>query len=169
MLAFHAYYARSHGGYGFARAIHTAGFGPPPPDHRIPLSRFKSSANSIVRTVTEWTSKSASVFSDAIDSVSYGGSYDHHPMADPVFRALQKSHAFDRGNKKLVDLTDDERTEVARSMKYHAFWLKQYPFARLQGDVDSSRSFYVQASDICRWHSKTPLRKWRHLYDNSEL
>ena len=162
MLAFHAYYARNYGGYGLARAVSIEGFGPPLPDHRIPLSRFKSSNQSIVRTVTEWTSKSASVFSDAIDSISYAGVYQNHPMMDPVFRALRKSHAFDRGNKKLVDLTDDERKEVARSMRYHDFWLKQYPFAPSQGNIDSSKSFYIQASDIAAGIAK-------HLYENGGI
>lgn len=162
MLAFHSYYARNRGGYGLARAIHIDGFGPPPPDHRIPLSRFKSSHQSIVRTVTEWTSKSASVFSDAMDSISYAGVYESHPLLDPVFRALRKSHAFDRGNKKLVDLTDDERTEVARSMRYHEFWLKEYPFSPLQEDVDSRKSFYIQASDIAGGIAK-------QLYENGGI
>jgi hypothetical protein len=142
-------YAKEHPmvGYGLGRYMRGAGEFMPP-KHEIPLDRFQSNSRSIIRTVTEWTSKSASVFSDAIDNIPFEGFLHSHPMLDPSYRALRNSHAFDRGNKKLVDLTDAERREVARKMHYHDYWQEEYPFEPLYGEVDSRGSFYIQASDI---------------------
>lgn len=154
-----AYYARNYpmGGFGLGRYMHDSGLGfPRPPEHEIPLSHFEGSRKaSIVRAVTEWTAKSASVFSDAIDNVSFNGFYHHHPLMDPVYRALQQSHAFDKGNKKLVNLTEDERQTVAGKIGHYRFWQKEYPFSRLRGDVDSRESFYIQASDVAAGIAKT--------------
>lgn len=157
-------YAKEHpmGGYGLGRYIRGVGEFRPP-KHEIPLERFQSNGRSIVRTVTEWTSKSASVFSDAIDKIPFEGFLHSHPMLDPSYRALRKSHAFDRGNKKLVDLTDDERRDVARRMQYHSYWQEEeYPFEPLYGDVDSGESFYIQASDIAAGIAK-------HLFETGGI
>jgi hypothetical protein len=146
-----AFYTREYpmGAFAFASSIRGTDFGfRSPPDHRIPLERFQSAnSGSIVRIVTKWTAMSASVFSDAIDEVFSAPYYHYHPLMDPVHRALRQSHAFDGGNKKLVDLTDDERKTVARSLQRFGEWQYEYPFNPLY-EVNSRESFYTQASDI---------------------
>jgi hypothetical protein len=146
-----AFYAREYpmGGYGLGRYLRGTSLGfRRPPDHEIPLSRFQSAnKGSIVRTVTKWTAMSASVFSDAMDEVFTAPFYHHHPLLDPVYRALRQSHAFDDGNKKLVDLTDDERSTVARHLHPYNFWMEEFPFSPLY-EVKSRQSFFIQATDI---------------------
>lgn len=148
-----AYYARQYpiGGYGFSRYIGNSEFDYRPPPHDIRLEKFKSkNPGAVIRTVTQWTSQSAGVFSEAIDSVSFDG-FTHHPMFDPVQRALSRSHGFDRGHKNLVDLTDEERKTVADNLAQSHYYTSMedfLPYGRLYGDLDSKKSFYVQAADI---------------------
>lgn len=132
-------------GYGFRKYLGT----PSPPDHDIDMSRLKSrKPGSIVRAATEWTAKSASAFSDAIDSTFTEYIFPHqHPLSNPVYRKLRQSHAFDRGNDKYIDLMEDERKVIAREMSY-AFWQEIYPLVPLRGDVDSKKSYFIQASDL---------------------
>jgi len=70
---------------------------------------FGQSGNpgSIIRNVTNWTSKSASVFADAIDSIF---SDRLNPFqADAVCNHLFDSHAFDEGNEKALEWIEEQR------------------------------------------------------------
>jgi hypothetical protein len=161
-----AFYARQFpfGGYGFGRYMRSTGLGfPEPPDHEIPLAKFQSRRpGSIVRTVTAWTAQSAVVFSEAIDSVSFNGFYHHHPLLDPVQRALRRSHAFDDGHKNLVCITNEERRSVAKKLSRFNHGQENYPFGRLYDNLDSRQSFYIQACDIAAGIA-------RHLYENGSI
>lgn len=135
-----------------------------PPEHNIDLAHFKSAKKgSIIRAATEWTAKSASAFSEAIESTFTGNFYPYqHPLLNPVYRALRKSHAFDEGNEKSVGVMEIERKQIAREMSYHDFWQEMYPLEPLHGKIDSKQSFYMQASDIA-------VGIARHLYEQGEV
>ena len=121
-----------------------------PPEHRVDLSGLKSNnPGAIVRAATEWTSKSASAFSDAIDQSHTPSYLHHHPRLSPVYRALRRAHAFDRGNQKYIDLMEAERKKIARQMsRQHSWFEDEYKLAPLEGNLDSQKSFFIQASDI---------------------
>jgi len=151
-----AWFAREYpvGGYGLGRYLYDdASNVRTPPEHKIPLSQFKSrTPGAIVRTVTQWTSQSAGVFSEAIDKVSFDG-FRPPPMFDPVQLALRRSHGFDEGHKNLVNLTEEERKSVARRLsegQWHRYeyYDDVFPFETLHSNLDSRKSFYVQAADI---------------------
>jgi hypothetical protein len=138
------------GGYGFRR--HIGDFGFRPPRKEISLEPFKSkNPGSIIRNVTNWTSKSASVFADAIDSIF---SDRFHPFqADAVYHRLLESHAFDEGNEKALEWIEDQRDEVVRHVEYYSDFARAMRHrgrrpSRLYGGLDSRRSFYIQAADI---------------------
>ena len=138
-------------GYGLRGQIGHFGF--PTPKREISLEPFQSkNSGSIIRNVTNWTSKSASVFAEAIDSVF---SDQFHPFqADAVFNRLSESHAFDEGNEKALGWIESQRDEVVREVEYYSDYARAYMRrynrrpSRLYGGIDSRRSFYVQASDI---------------------
>jgi hypothetical protein len=134
------------------------------PDHKIDLEHFKSSRpGSIVRAATEWTAKSASAFSEAIDSTFTGYLYPYqHPLLNPVYKALRKSHAFDEGNDRSVKVMEVERKQIAREMSYHDYWQEMYPLDPLHGKIDSKKSFFMQASDIAVGIAK-------YLYEQGEV
>lgn len=161
-LSWHIHYAQNFPpfGYGLRRYMGSSR----PPEHKIDLAHFKSSTKgAIVRAVTEWTAKSASAFSEAIDSTYTEYFYPYqHPALNPVYRALRKSHAFDEGNEKSVGVMELERRQLAREMTYHDYWQQMYPLDPLHGNIDSKKSFYMQASDIAVGIAK-------HLYEQGEI
>jgi hypothetical protein len=138
------------GGYAFRRHMGDIGFRPT--RREVSLEPFKSqNPGSIIRNVTNWTCKSASVFADAIDSIFSDRLYPF--QVDAVYRRLFESHAFDEGNEKALGWIEEQRDEVVREVEYFS------DFARamrrrgrrpspLYGGIDSRRSFYIQACDI---------------------
>jgi hypothetical protein len=148
-LSWSIYFSQRYaGGYGLRSYMGDIGV-PGPPDHEVDISRLKGSKpGSIVRAATEWASKSASAFSDAIDACFTHPYLHHHPALNPVYKALRECHAFDQGNQKYIDLMEDERKEIAHEMSYHAYWQEIYPMAPYRGDVDSRKSYFVQAADL---------------------
>lgn len=139
------------------------GFGPPRFDHKIHLDGFKSKkAGSIIRAVTEWTAKSASAFSEAINSVTFNEYMMHHPLMNPVYRALRKSHAFDEGNQKSIDLMESERKAILGHMRRLLYWDESHRLKPLRGGIKSHESFFMQAADIAAGIAK-------YLYENGEI
>jgi hypothetical protein len=160
-LSWNIHYAHNRAGY----SLKVGSIGRPrPPDHKIDLEHFKSSnPGSIVRAATEWTAKSASAFSEAIDSTFTEYFYPYqHPALNPVYKALRKSHAFDEGNKKSIGVMEYERKQIAREMSYHDYWEEVYPLEPLHGEIDSKKSFFMQASDIAVGIAK-------YLYEQREV
>ena len=149
-LSFFIQASQGMGGYGFGRHMGVCGFRPPIKE--VSLEPFKSkNPGSIVRNVTNWTSKSASVLADAIGSVFSDCFYPF--QADAVYRCLLESHAFDEGNNKAIGWMEDERDEVIDHVQYYSDFARamirrgRRP-SRLFGGIDSRRSFYIQAADI---------------------
>lgn len=149
-LSFYVQASQGLGGYGLGRHLSDFGFRPPIP--KVNLEPFKSqNPGSIVRNVTNWTSRSASVFADAIDSVF---SDRFHPFqTDAVYSRLLDSHAFDEGNEKAIGWIENQRDEVVRHVEYYSEFARAMRYrghrpSRLYGDIDSRRSFYTQAADI---------------------
>jgi hypothetical protein len=149
-LSFYVQASQGLGGYGLGRYMGDLAFRPPIP--RVSLEPFKSqNPGSIIRNVTQWTSKSASVFTDAIGGV-FSDSF--HPFqADAVYRRLLDSHAFDEGNEKAIGWIENQRDEVVRYVEYYSDFARAMRYrgrrpSRLYGKIDSRRSYYTQAADI---------------------
>jgi len=160
-LSWNIHYVQGYSPHGYLRGF----MGPPQRlEHKIDLAHFKTSTKgAIVRTVTEWTAKSASAFSEAIDVTFTEYFHPHqHPALNPVYRALRQSHAFDEGNQNSVSVMELERKQIAQEMTYHDFWQQMYPLNPLYGNIDSKKSFYIQASDIAVGIAK-------HLYEQGEI
>ncbi|MBX3282924.1 MAG: hypothetical protein KF756_10645 [Acidobacteria bacterium] len=125
-------------------------FTPPPPPMRIDVSKFKSSkSGAIVRSVTEFSAKSASAFSEALD-ITMSGSYHgrYHPI-NPVFTALRKSHAFDEGNESAIEIMEEERRRIVRRMRHFEYHIgDDHGLRPLEGRIESSKSYLIQAADI---------------------
>lgn len=163
-LAFMVHYSQNQFAYRYGSNDSNSVLRTPRFDHTIELDGFRSKKKgSIVRAVTEWTAKSASAFSEAIDSVTFNEYMMHHPHMNPVYRALRKSHAFDEGNEKSIGLMESERQSIANRMKYrgYGYWDDYYPLQPLYGNVKSQESFYMQASDIAAGIA-------RYLYEQGE-
>jgi len=161
-LSWHIHYAQIYSPFGYGLRMFMGGARPP--EYKIDLGQFKSSTQkALVRSVTEWTTKSASAFSEAIDSTftEYFHPYQH-PALNPVYQALRKSHAFDEGNEKSVGIMEVERDRIARMLSAYDYWQQMYPLARLHGNIESKKSFYIQASDIA-------VGIARHLYEQGEM
>ncbi len=166
-LAFMVHYSQNQFAYQYGSKDANSFFGPPRFEHNIDLEGFRSKKKgSIVRAVTEWTAKSASAFSEVIDSVTFNEYMMSHPVMNPVYRALRKSHAFDEGNEKNIGLMESERQAIAKRMAYGAYWdgywYDHYPLLPLHGKVKSQESFYMQASDIAAGIA-------RYLYEQGEI
>ena len=162
-LAWMIHYSQNRLAYMYGSKNPNGGFGPPPFEHKIELDGFKSKKKgSIVRAVTEWTAKSASAFSEAIDSATFNEYMFHHPLLNPVYRALRKSHAFDEGNEKSIGLMESERKAVTRQMRHYAYWEDYYPLTPLRCGINSQESFFMQASDIAAGVA------W-YLYEQGEI
>jgi hypothetical protein len=139
------------GGYGLGK--HLRGFGFRPRMKEISIEPFKSkNPGSIIRNVTNWTSKSASVYTEAFDSISSDHFYPF--QADAVYRRLMESHAFDEGNEKAIGWVEQDRDDVVKHVEYYSDFARAMRYrgrprpSRLYGGIDSRRSFYVQAADI---------------------
>lgn len=135
------------------------------PDYEIDISRLKSkSPGAIIRAATEYTAKSASVFTDAIEACFEKPYFHHHPLFNPVFNALRHSHAFDKGNKQYIDLMEDERKEISmqisRRERFNPYGRKS--LLKLEGDVESKESYYIQASDFAAGIAS-------HLYEDDGI
>lgn len=162
-LAWSVHYSQNQFAYRYGSKDSSNGFGPPRFDHKIDLNGFRSKKKgSIIRAVTEWTAKSASAFSEAIDSVTFNEYMQHHPLLNPVYRALRKSHAFDEGNDKSIGLMESEREVILSRMTFGGHWHKRYPLSPLLGGVNSKESFFMQASDIAAGMA-------RYLYEQGEV
>jgi hypothetical protein len=164
-LAFMVHYSQNQFAYRYGSNDPNSFLGRPRFDHKIELDGFRSKKKgSIVRAVTEWTSKSASAFSEAMDSVTFNEYMMQHPGLNPVYRALQKSHAFDEGNEKSIGLMEIERQAITNRMRYGGYagyWYDHYPLRPLCGNVKSQESYYMQASDIAAGIA-------RYLYERGE-
>jgi hypothetical protein len=143
--------ARGVGGYGLGRYMGDLG-GFRPPRNKINLEPFKSGhPGSVIRNVTNWTAKSASVFGDAIDSVFAGGLYPF--QGEAVHQRLSQSHAFDEGNEQAMGWIEAQRDEALREVEYYSDFVRELRHrgrrpSPLYGGLDSRRSYYIQACDI---------------------
>lgn len=164
-LAFMVHYSQNQFAYQYGSKDPNSFWGRPRFDHKIELDGFRSKKKgSIVRAVTEWTAKSASAFSEAMDSVTFNEYMMQHPVLNPVYRALRKSHAFDEGNEKSIGLMESERQAITDRMiygGYGGYWVDRYPLRPLYGNVKSQESYYMQASDIAAGIA-------RYLYERGE-
>ena len=111
----------------------------------------------------KWTSKSGSVFNYGIDNLiedmSLGNSfYAQHR----IFRSLNQSHAFDRGDNQAVQWIDISRREVISRAAHQVSHYYPNGLRPLYGDVDSTSSFYTQAADIAAGFA-------RHLYQQQGI
>ena len=108
---------------------------------------------SIIRKITEWSSKSASVFSPALDNIEEPIRIEEmtrnplHLIEHRVFKALSLSHAFDEGNKKVFDTIQEKRYKILDMVIRNSLFLGKESFVPLHTFI-SSDSFYGQAADI---------------------
>ncbi|MFN0140002.1 MAG: hypothetical protein ACKVQW_07930 [Pyrinomonadaceae bacterium] len=125
-------------------------FVPPPPSFKIDISKFQTrSPGAIVRSVTEFTAKSASAFTEALDLTMAGKYRGQYSPLNPVYHALRKAHAFDEGNENSIEIMEEERRRIARRMRYFDYVVgENYGLAPLEGRIESSNSFLIQAADI---------------------
>ena len=112
------------GGYGLARSMRRSG--PARTTRReINLEPFKSkNPGAIIRNVTNWTSKSASVFVDAIDSIVSDRIYPFH--ANAMYQHLSESHVFDEGNEKALEWIEEQRDEVIQEFESYPNYAYAY-------------------------------------------
>lgn len=163
-LAFMVHYSQNQFAYRYGSNKQESVLRPPRFEHKIELDGFRSKKKgSIVRAVTEWTAKSASAFSEAMDSVTFNQYMMDHPLLNPVYRALRKSHAFDEGNEKSIGMMESERQAITNRLKYggYGYWHDYYPLRPLHGKVKSQEAYYMQASDIAAGIAK-------YLYERGE-
>jgi hypothetical protein len=110
---------------------------------------FITKNRSEVGRSVKWTSKSAPVFTYAMDNLFeqgwYGDSFYHQLK---VFRSLKPSHAFDKGDDKAVLWIDRSRQEVVNILAPQVTLYLPKGLNPLYGDVSSDQSFFTQASDI---------------------
>lgn len=124
-------------------------FVPPPPAFRFDVAKFRSkNPGSIVRSVVEYSAKEASAFSEALD-ITMKGRYrgQYHPI-NPVYSSLQKAHAFDRGNEASIEIMEEQRRKLVSRMRDHQYLVgDNYGLQPLEGRIESSNSYLMQASD----------------------
>jgi hypothetical protein len=104
-----------------------------------------------INKLSVFTSKSASVFSPAMDTMDELLENPYQVMSPigawKLNRELCLPHAFDAGNDKAIEWIDGRRHEVlAMSDKDH--WFRQLQLQAPLESIDSKDSFFVQAADI---------------------
>lgn len=132
-------------GYGLGNAL-----GPSdPPWQPTSLLEFQSELKgAIVGTVTQYVSKSASVFSEPIDHTYEYYPWMWHDPRNAVYGALKDEHAFDTGNSGPVRIMEQERRQIATQLTPYEPWYDDEDLPPYHGEVDSNDSYFVQAADI---------------------
>jgi len=164
LLTFSIYFAQNP--YAVLGHKEFPGMFPALPDYEVDKSFLKTpQPGAIVRAATEYTAKSASAFSSAIDACFEKPFWNDHPMLNPVYRELRKAHAFDKGNKPYIDLMENERKIMNRRINRWGQWSELYgeqSLEPLEPDLDSKESYYIQASDFAAGIAS-------HLYEIGEI
>lgn len=125
-------------------------FVPPRPSFKFDISKFKTrNPGAIVRSVTEFAAKSVSAFTEAIDLTMAGKYRGQYSPFNPVYNALKKAHAFDEGNENSIEIMEEERRRLVRRMRFVEYGIgENYGLAPLEGRLESSKSFLIQAADV---------------------
>jgi hypothetical protein len=120
------------------------------------FTRGREGERDVVRNVASWSAKAAAAFHAALDAV-------HSPEEDDAMayrfdfgRTLRKrmsqelipSHAFDKGNKRHIDLLEQSRQSIMDELSADDHFYEL--IGRRPGfvEVESNESYYVQAADF---------------------
>lgn len=128
-------------GYGLRRFMNN-----PEDEYRFPdLSQFVRKSGSLERVVAKYASQEAAVFFETLEDVERRGIfYGSYEAKERVSEMLSRSHAFDEGDKKNVEMIDERRREFIRSHRGFAY----DGVSELYGDIRSHLSPHTQAADI---------------------
>lgn len=133
-------------------------------DDEVDLTPFRAKRSSMTGKAVKYAAKSGSVFNAAIDIVGPRQMFHHDGWKQfQVRRALQDSHAFDRGDDKSIEWIDRQRREIGRGGVYDYYdysgsWVEsdawevsesyeRFGYGKLYS-MGSESSSYIQAADI---------------------
>lgn len=115
----------------------------------LSLNLFKNKNRLNLTKAVKWMSKSASVFMYGIDNfLNKGNSWNSFNNQLRLYRLLQPSHAFDRGDAAAVGWIDDSRKEIVQRLAPQIHLYMPVRLSPLYGEIDSDQSYLTQASDI---------------------
>jgi len=120
----------------------------------IDVRSFGRSPSAMLRSVSQWSAKSAAAFHAALDSFDDPGPdvvlgrYGLPPIVRTRMASrVLDSHAFDEGNQKHIELLESFRSSVLSILSSgdgHCFNGRVCPYSQ----VDSGGSYLIQAADI---------------------
>lgn len=108
------------------------------------LKPYRKRNKRVSDTVAKVASKSASVFSDALEFTESFPIFDYSGKLQ-VAALLNRSHAFDAGDSKSIETIDEQRKHFIVGTVYQVVG----ELAPLYGDIDSRLSVHTQAADLC--------------------
>lgn len=122
----------------------------------IDIDDFGPNTRSLIRNVTGWAAKSAAAFDSALQCVQemedQVESYRFAPeglIRRRMESRILKTHAFDEGNQRHVDLLEAARSSILKTLTLDSPYL-QYSLARAPRyrQIKSHESSFIQAADV---------------------
>ncbi len=118
----------------------------------LPIEMFGRD-KAIVRKATNWSAKSSAAFHGALDCLEdigqevYLFQVPERLIRRRMFRTLQTTHAFDRGNERELQVLEEARRNIIAELDglERAYTV---PLSEAFVQIDSRDSFYIQAADF---------------------